>query len=161
MLASENLLKWAIRFYPPLFFQRIWLVKIEKDFRGAEVRINKSFWNRNYNNSIFGGTIFSAADPFYAVLFYQIFTHKGYKIRGWAKSSEIKFLKPGHYSLSFKIELDESEITEAEEILNTIGKYTRTYPINIFDKNGVLVASVLNEIYMRNLNFTENANSDK
>jgi len=161
MPVSENSLKWVMRFYPPLFFQRIWVVKFDEGFRGVEVKITKSMWNRNYNDSIFGGTIFSAADPFYPVLFHQILSHKGYNIKAWAKSSEIKFLKPGHYSLSFKIELDESEIIEAEEILNTIGKYTRTYPINIFDKNGVLVASVLNEIYMRNLNFTENANSDK
>jgi len=161
MLASENLLKWAIRFYPPLFFQRIWLVKIEKDFRGAEVRINKSFWNRNYNNSIFGGTIFSAADPFYAVLFYQIFTHKGYKIRGWAKSSEIKFLKPSFTDLSFKIMVNEADVIEAEEILNTVGKYTKALPIQIFDKKGVNVATVMNELYMRNLNFTDHAHSNK
>jgi len=161
MLASENLLKWAIRFYPPLFFQRIWLVKIEKDFRGAEVRINKSFWNRNYNNSIFGGTIFSAADPFYAVLFYQIFTHKGYKIRGWAKSSEIKFLKPSFTGLSFKIRINDAQIAEIEQVLNTVGKYTGTYPIEIYDKNGVNVASVMNEIYIRNLDFTDNAHGDK
>jgi len=161
MPVSENSLKWVMRFYPPLFFQRIWVVKFDEGFRGVEVKITKSMWNRNYNDSIFGGTIFSAADPFYPVLFHQILSHKGYNIKAWAKSSEIKFLKPGHHSLSFKIVLDESEIVEAEEILNTIGKYTRIYPINIYDKNGVHVASVLNEIYMRNLNFTENANSDK
>ena len=161
MPASENSLKWVMRFYPPLFFQRIWVVKFDKDFRGVEVRIKKSIWNRNYNYSIFGGTIFAAADPFYPVLFYQILSHKGYNIRAWAKSSEIKFLKPGVTSLSFKIQIDEQEIAEAEDILNTLGKYTRVYPVNIYDKNGVHVASVLNEIYMRNLNFTDNAHSDK
>ena len=161
MPVSENSLKWVMRFYPPLFFQRIWVVKFDEGFRGVEVKITKSMWNRNYNDSIFGGTIFAAADPFYPVLFYQILSHKGYNIKAWAKSSEIKFLKPGHNSLFLKIQLDEPEITEAEEILNSIGKYTRTYPINIYDKNGVLVATVLNEIYMRNLNFTENAHSDK
>jgi acyl-coenzyme A thioesterase PaaI-like protein len=161
MPASENSLKWVMRFYPPLFFQRIWVVKFDKDFRGVEVRIKKSLWNRNYNDSIFGGTIFAAADPFYPVLFYQVLSQKGYNIRAWAKSSEIKFLKPGHTHLSFKIQINEPEIIEAEEILNTLGKYTRVYPIDIYDKNGVHVASVLNEIYMRNLNFTDNAHSDK
>jgi acyl-coenzyme A thioesterase PaaI-like protein len=161
MPASENSLKWVMRFYPPLFFQRIWIVKFDKGFRGVEVRIRKSIWNRNYNDSIFGGTIFAAADPFYPVLFHQILSHKGYKIKAWAKSSEIKFLKPGATSLSFKVHLEQSEIIEAEEILNTLGKYTRTYPVNIYDKNGVLVATVMNEIYMRNLNFTENAHSNK
>lgn len=161
MLISENLLKWVIRFYPPLFFQRIWVVKFEKDFHGVEVRISKSFWNKNYNQSIFGGTIFAAADPFYPVLFYQIFTHKGYKVRGWAKSSEIKFLKPGTTTLSLKINLDENQIAEVENALSTVGKYTNTYPIDIYDKNGVKVASVMNEIYLRNLNFTDNAGTNE
>lgn len=161
MLVSEKLLKWAVRFYPPLFLQRIWVVEFEKGFRGVEVRINKSFLNRNYNSSIFGGTIFAAADPFYPVLFYQVFTHKGYKIKAWAKSSEIKFLKPSYTALSFKIHIDEAEIVEAEEILNTAGKYTRSHPIEIYDKNGVNVASVMNELYMRNLDFIDDAHHNK
>jgi hypothetical protein len=161
MPVSENSLKWIMRFYPPLLFQRIWVIKFEKDFRGVEVKISKSFWNRNYNNSIFGGTIFAAADPFYPVLFYQLFTLKGYPIRAWSRSSEIKYLKPGFTNLSFKIHIDEAEIIEAEEILNTLGKYVKAHPIEIFDKNGVNVASVMNEVYMRNLNFIDDANSDK
>ena len=161
MPVTENSLKWAMRFYPPLFFQRIWIVKFEPGFYGVEVRIRKSIWNRNYNDSIFGGTIFSAADPFYAVLFHQIFTRKGYEIRAWAKSSEIKFLKPSFTDLSFKIMVNEADVIEAEQILNTVGKYTKALPIQIFDKKGVNVATVMNELYMRNLNFTDHAHSNK
>jgi hypothetical protein len=161
MPVTENSLKWIMRFYPPLFFQRIWVIKFEAGFRGVEVKINKSFWNRNYNKSIFGGTIFAAADPFYPVLFYQLFTLKGYPIRAWSRSSEIKYLKPGFTNLSFKIHIDEAEIIEAEEILNTAGKYVKAHPIEIFDENGVNVASVVNEVYMRNLNFISDENGDK
>lgn len=161
MLVSENLLKWIMRAYPPLFFQRIWVIKFDAGFRGVDVRIRKSIWNRNYNNSIFGGTIFAAADAFHPVLFHQLFTKKGYNIRAWSKSSEIKFLKPGFTVLSFHIYIDDAEIAEAEEILNTIGKYTKNHAIEIYDKNGVNVASVTNEVYMRNLNFVEDANSNE
>ena len=150
-----------MRFYPPLLLQRIWINHIDDDFRGVSVTIRKSWLNRNYNNSIFGGTIFSAADPFYAVLFYQVFTRKGYKIRAWAKSSEIKFLKPAFTDLTFRILIDEAEIIEAENILNTLGKYTKSHPIEIFDKNGVNVAQVMNELYMRNLDFIDNANNNE
>lgn len=150
-----------MRFYPPLFFQRVWTKRFEQDFRGVEVSIRKSFWNRNYNNSIFGGTIFSAADAFYPVLFFKIFTEKGYSIRAWSKSSEIKYLKPSYFNLYFNIHIDEAEINEAEEILNTLGKYTKLHPIEIFDKNGRNVASVLVEVYMRNLNFISNESDNE
>jgi hypothetical protein len=155
MPVSANKLKWIMRFYPPLFFQRIWVVRFKPDFTGVEVKVKKSFWNRNYNNSIFGGTIFSAADPFYPVLFFQIFTLKGYSIRAWSKSSEIQYIKPGYFNLNFKINIDDDEIKEAEEILNTVGKYAKFQPVEIFDVNGVNVASVKIEVYMRNLDFIE------
>jgi len=159
MRVSENLLKWAMRIYPPLFFQRIWVKKFDKDFRGVEVVIRKSIWNRNYNNSIFGGTIFSAADAFYPILFYKIFTNKGYKLRAWSKSLEIQYIKPGFTDLYYTISITDDQIVEAEEILNTVGKYSISHPILIFDKNGVNVASVMNEVYMRNLDFMETNNA--
>jgi hypothetical protein len=161
MPVSANKLKWIMRFYPPLFFQRIWVVRFSPDFKHVKVKIRKSFWNRNYNNSIFGGTIFSAADPFYPVMFYQIFTVKGYAIRAWSKSSEIQYIKPGYFNLNFSIDIDESELIEAEEILKTSGKYAKLQPIEIFDINGLNVASVKVEVYMRNLNFIENEDTNK
>jgi acyl-coenzyme A thioesterase PaaI-like protein len=159
MRVSEISLKWLMRFYPPLFFQRIWVKQFDKGFRGVEVRIRKSIWNRNYNNSIFGGTIFAAADAFYPILFYKILSQKGYKLRAWSKSLEIQYLKPGFTDLYYKISINEAEILEAEEILNTIGKYSKPHPIQIYDKNGVNVASVMNEVYMRNLNFIDTNNA--
>ena len=155
MVVSEGLLKWAMRFYPPLFFQRIWVVNFDKAFTGVQVKINKSFLNKNYNNSIFGGTIFSAADPFYPLLFHQLFSHKGYKIIAWSKSSEIQFLKPGLTSLHFKIKITDEEIAEAEHVLNTGGKYIKAHPIDIYNKAGEVCVTLMNEVYIRNLNYIE------
>jgi acyl-coenzyme A thioesterase PaaI-like protein len=159
MVVSENVLKWALRFYPPLLFQRIWVIRFEKGFRGVRVKINKSLINNNYNNSIFGGTIFAAADPFYPLLFHQVLTHKGYKIRVWLKSAEIHYLKPGRTDLFFDIKLAESDIEEIEHVLNTNGKHVKAYPIEMYNKEGELCVSVLSEIYIRNLEHAETNNT--
>lgn len=151
MLVSENTLKWALRFYPPLFFQRIWIKSFETGFTGVEVKIAKSILNSNYNRSIFGGTIFSAADPFYAILFDQIFKRRGFKTRVWLKSAHINYLKPGHSNLYFKIQLSETEIEEAIATLKISGKYIKTFPMEITNSKGVVCATVLNEVYVRNL----------
>ena len=144
-----------MRFYPPLFFQRIWVINFEKGFTGVSVKISKSILNRNYNGSIFGGTIFTAADPFYPVLFHQLFTKKGYRIVAWSKSAEIQFLKAGFTDLYFDIKIDNSEIEEAEHILNTGGKYIKSHPIDIYNKTGEICVSLRNEVYLRNLDFIE------
>jgi Domain of unknown function (DUF4442) len=151
MILSENMLKWVMRFYPPLFFQRIWVKKFDKNFSGVHVKIFKSFLNINYNNSIFGGTIFSGSDPFYAILFDQILQRKNIKCRVWLKSASINYLKPGRTSLIFSITLTEEEILEAETALRTVGKFIKAYPINMYNSKGELCATVINEVYVRNL----------
>ncbi len=151
MIVSENMLEWAMRFYPPLFFQRIWVIKFEKGFTGVHVKISKSFLNVNYNRTIFGGTIFSASDPFFALLFDQILQRRGLKCRVWLRSAEIRYLKPGATNLYFTISLSEQQIQEAETILVTEGKFVKAYPMNIFSSEGLLCATVINEVYIRNL----------
>jgi acyl-coenzyme A thioesterase PaaI-like protein len=159
MVISENVLKWALRFYPPLLFQRIWVLRFEKDFRGVKVKVNKSLINNNYNNSIFGGTIFAAADPFYPLLFHQILIHKGYQVRVWLKSAQISYLKPGRTDLFFEIHIDEADIEEIEQVLNTSGKHVKAYPIEMYNKEGELCVSVSSEVYIRNLMLTETHNT--
>jgi len=151
MIISENMLKWAMRFYPPLFFQRIWVIKFDKGFTGVRVKISRSFLNINYNRTIFGGTIFSASDPFFALLFDQVLQRRGLRCRVWLKSAEIKYLKPGKTNLYFTISLSEEQILEAETTLGTVGKFIKAYPMNIFNSEGVLCATVINEVYIRNL----------
>ena len=151
MKISEKALTWVMRLYPPLLFQRIWVRSFEPGFSGVDVVIVKSFMNKNYNKSIFGGTIFTATDPFYAILFDQVLQRRGLKCRVWLKSAQINYLKPGRTNLSFRIQLSETTIKEAEEVLHTQGKFVKSFPIDLYDTNGVLCASVQNEVYIRNL----------
>lgn len=151
MIISQNTLKWVMRFYPPLFFQRIWILKFEDNFKSCTVKLNKSFLNKNYNGSIFGGTIFAATDPFYALMFDQLMQRKGLKVKVWLKSASIQYLKPGHSNLFFTIKVTDEMVAEAELALKTIGKFVKAYPMEITNKNGELCATVTNEVYIRNL----------
>jgi acyl-coenzyme A thioesterase PaaI-like protein len=153
MTISENSLKWLMCFYPPMFFQRIWVKKVHPGFRGIDVKINRSLFTSNLGNSIFGGTIFSATDPFYALLFGQIMQRKGFKITVWLKSAEIQYIKPGRTDLFYTITISDEMVAAAEKALHTEGKFIKMYPIEIFDKHGELCATALNEVYIRNLEF--------
>lgn len=151
MLVSENTLKWAMRFYPPLLFQRIWVRRFHKDFLGVEVRIFKSAFNINYNKSIFGGTIYAAADPFYAVLFYQLMLRRGYKTIVWQKAAEIFYLKPGRSDLYFNINIDVKDIDRICSSLDNNGKTEHQCTLEIKDKHGDVAARVSNLVYIRHL----------
>jgi hypothetical protein len=155
MIVSEKTLKWALCLYPPLFFQRIWVKKFHRGFRGVDVKISKSLFNKNYNGSIFGGTIYAATDPFYALLFDQLLQREGFKIRVWLKSASIQYLKPGRSALYFTILVTDDMLNEAVETLNNNGKFIKAYPMEIKDKNGEVCATVMNEVYVRNLHTGE------
>ncbi|WGQ10204.1 YiiD C-terminal domain-containing protein [Pedobacter gandavensis] len=151
MVVSEKTLKWGLCLYPPLLFQRIWVKRFHKGFRGVDVKINKSLFNKNYNGSIFGGTIYAATDPFYALLFDQLLRREGFKVRVWLKSASIQYLKPGHGDLFFTITVTDDMLNEAIEAMNTTGKFVKAYPMEITNAAGELCATVMNEIYVRNL----------
>ena len=150
MIVSETTLKWALNFYPPLLFQRIWVRKFHLGFLGVDVKISNSLLNRNYNGSIFGGSIFSATDPFYAVIFDQLMQRRGFKVRVWLKSASIQYLKPGKSTLYFTLKISEEMINDAEECLRKNTKFIKSYPINLYNKKGELCAFVMNEVYLRN-----------
>ncbi len=150
MVVSEKTLKWALNFYPPLFFQRIWVKKFHRGFLGVDVKISNSLLNRNYNGSIFGGTIFSATDPFYAILFDQLMQRRGFKVRVWLKSASIQYIKPGMSTLYFSLKITAEMIADAEQSLKINGKFVKSYPVLLFNKKGELCASVMNEVYLRN-----------
>ncbi|POY34847.1 DUF4442 domain-containing protein [Solitalea longa] len=151
MKLSNNSLKWLMRFYPPLFFQRIWVKHISKDFKTIEVVIHKSLLNRNYNGTIFGGTIFSAADPFYSVMFWQHFRQKDFKVLGWLKSADIQYKKPGNTNLTLIFTLTDEDVSEAENALNSVGKFSKAYPVEARNKQGELCAMIYTEIWMRKI----------
>ena len=145
-----------MRLYPPLLLQRIWVIGFRKGFKGVKVKINKSLLNKNYNGSIFGGTIFAAADPFFPVLFNQVLNPNGKKrLRIWSKSAQIDFLKPALTDLFFEINLSDADIEKALETLIVVGKYQRSFPVDIYNTDGEVCVSLLNEVYIRDLDFAK------
>jgi hypothetical protein len=46
-------------------------------------------------------------------------------------------------------------LNEAVETLNNNGKFIKAYPMEIKDKNGEVCATVMNEVYVRNLHTGE------
>ncbi|WP_235853944.1 DUF4442 domain-containing protein [Mucilaginibacter terrenus] len=142
--------------YPPLLFQRIWTIGFLPDFKGVRVKVNKSLLNKNYNGSIFGGTIFAAADPFFPVLFHQILnSDRKRNLKVWSKSAKIDFLKPAFTDLHFEISIDDKAIQEAKETLIVMGKYEQFFPIDFYNNSGELCVSVLVQVYVRDLDLSK------
>ena len=141
--------RWMMNLYPPLLINRICVRSISDDFKTVRVRIKKSWLNRNLQGTIFGGTIFSAADPFYALMYWQVFKQKGFRCEAWLKSAEIEYFKPGSTDLDICFTLTDTDIDEAISELEKNGRFQKSQSLHITTTTGEICAKVTTHVYLR------------
>ena len=65
---SRRGIRWILNLFPPLLFNRIFIQNINRDFKEIIVCVRHSWMNKNFQRTIFGGTIFSAIDPYFPTM---------------------------------------------------------------------------------------------
>ncbi|SDJ85170.1 Acyl-coenzyme A thioesterase PaaI, contains HGG motif [Catalinimonas alkaloidigena] len=135
--------------FPPLFFNRIAITYLSADYQQMEVLVRKSLFNKNLQGTIFGGTIFSAADPYHAILYWQLMAHRGLATEAWLKSAEIDYHRPGHTHLRLRFAVTEAEVHEAERALKTEGRFQKWHEVQALDAQGQPCATIRTLVYLR------------
>ena len=138
-----------LNLYPPLLAQRIRVVDIAPGFRSCRVRVAKSVLTRNLFGTTFGGTIFAAADPIHAILYWQVFARRGLAIQAWLKSARIEYRKPAASALTLAFVLSDADVVDAEEALEREGRFARTFRVEAIDREGQICAVVECEVVLR------------
>ena len=115
-------IKFILNIFPPLLFNRIVLKEISKDFMEMKVVLRKTLFNMNFHKTIFGGSIFSACDPYFPTMYYHIFANKGRKLIIWLKAAEIQYLEPAESTLKLNFKITKDDIQLAEDSLKKKGK---------------------------------------
>ena len=145
--------KYAIQFvlniFPPLLFNRIVLKEISDDFMQMRVVIRRALFNINFHKTIFGGTIFSACDPYFPTMYYHIFAKKNRKLIIWLKSAEIQYLRPADTSLKLHFIITKEDILLAEKTLDKEGKFEIWHDVEAISKNGIVCAKAKILVYLR------------
>jgi acyl-coenzyme A thioesterase PaaI-like protein len=148
-ILSERKGWWILNLFPPLLFNRIRVVKIEPGFRACTVRVARSLLTRNLHGTTFGGTIFSAADPYYAVMYWQVLARRGYRVQAWLKRAGIDYHRPAETALTLEFRLSDDEIAEAVAALDGAGRHRKRHVIEALDREGRVCATVETEVYLR------------
>lgn len=148
---SARRLRWMLNLYPPFFFQRVRVREVTRDFRRARVEVKRSPLNRNLNGSTFGGALYAAADPIYAVLLWQVFAHEGQRVEAWTKEARIEFLLPARTPVHLAYELDDAAVDRARDDLALRGTHVQSFPIEVRDEAQGLVARIRTVVYLRRI----------
>lgn len=136
MIYSAFTGKWIMNLYPPLLFNRVITKRISSDFKEVDVVIKKSWLNKNLQGSIFGGTLFSAADPFYAMMYWNIFAHRKLKMEAWVRHIDGDYKKPSNTKMFLNFRITDAEILEAEESVAKEGRFKKFHTIDVKNEQG-------------------------
>ncbi|MFS4493832.1 PaaI family thioesterase [Maribacter sp. 2308TA10-17] len=88
------------------------IVSVSEDLLNVQIKLPISYKNKNYVNSIFGGSMFSAVDPIPMVQLINLLD-SNYVV--WDKSAEIYFKRPAKEHLFAAFNYTENEIVDIKQ----------------------------------------------
>jgi acyl-coenzyme A thioesterase PaaI-like protein len=132
--------------WPPFLFTGIRCVRLDEDFRAADVELRMGRLNRNYVGTHFGGSLFAMTDPFYMLM---LLKNLGPGHVVWDKAATIDFVAPGRGTVTARFRLDEARIAEIRAACAEGAKTLPVFRCEITDSAGALVAVVERTVYVR------------
>ncbi|MBC8256007.1 MAG: DUF4442 domain-containing protein [Candidatus Marinimicrobia bacterium] len=133
----------------PFLVNRISIISIADDFHQMEVRLKHSFWNRNPNKSIWGGSIASAMDPFFPILLKQVLLKRGFETDFYSQAIKVQFIKMVKSDVTFHFRISEEEIAHAEMVLNENGKYSGWHSVEGVSKKDEVCVKGKVQVFLR------------
>ena len=119
---------------------------VADDWREVRVEVPLSRRTKNYEGTIFGGSMYGAVDPICMVVLIKALG-PGYVV--WDKAASIRFRKPGRSTLHARFAIDDAELDAIRGALADATAIERTYTIQLVDAEGVLHAEVEKLIHIR------------
>ncbi len=132
--------------WPPFVGAGIHVLAIASDYRRIAVRLRHGLFNRNYFGTHYCGSLFSMTDPFYALMLLHNLP-RGYHV--WDRAARIEFKSPGRTDVFARFALTDAMIAEVLAATADGAKYEPTWPVDIVDGDGNVVATVEKTLYIR------------
>lgn len=134
-------------FYPPYLFSGVRVTYVAPNWKKVVVKVKKSFLNKNYVGTIFGGTLQAAADPHYMMMLIQILGIKKYII--WDQAGCIEYKKPARSTITFTFILTDEQIQKIKDDVARHEKIRPEFEIEGIDEEGQVCVLVKRVIYLR------------
>lgn len=115
-ISKAKLFKYGFNLSPMYRRSTGRIINVSKDLLEVMVRIPISYKNKNYVNSIFGGSMFAAVDPIPMV---QLINLLGDDYVVWDKSAIINFKKPAKQDLYASFTYTEEELENIQKRIQT------------------------------------------
>lgn len=159
---TESFRSWCFRqflnWYPMYFGTGGKILFWSADWREVHIRLRRSIWTYNYVGTIFGGSMFSATDPFYMVMLLQVL---GNRYVVWDKAASIRFRKPGRRTLYARFDISDEQIEVIRQDVATNHQTEQTFTVKWLDADGVVHAELERLCYVADKQHYEQRKNDR
>ena len=142
----SRLQRWGFNLFPAWRGTGARVTYVADDWREVRVRLPLSWRTRNYVGTIFGGSLYGAADPIYMIMLIRVL---GPDYVVWDKAATIRFRRPAKTTLHARFVLTEDEIADIRRTLETTDRTDRVYVVELSDAQGVVHATVEKVVQVR------------
>jgi len=130
---ATKLDRFKFNFFPAYRGTGARVVYISHDYREMCVKIPLSWRTRNYVGTIYGGSMYAGIDPIYMLM---LIKNLGRDYVVWDKAAKIRFKRPGRETLFADFSIDENELAEIKNLLETSKSIDRVYNVELKNKDG-------------------------
>jgi acyl-coenzyme A thioesterase PaaI-like protein len=128
------------------------VMALSRDFRHLQVRLKLTWLTRNLVGTIYGGSMYSAIDPFYMLMLMRIL---GPDYVVWDKACTIRFKRPARETLFADFHIDDRMLAEIRETVERDGEGTFTWPVALQGSAGTVYAEFDKVLYVARKDFYE------
>jgi len=132
-LSRAALFKYGFNFSPMYKRSTAKIIEVSEDLLSVKIKLPINWKNKNYVNSIFGGSMFSAVDPIPMV---QLINLIGEDYVVWDKSANILFKKPAKEDLYAEFNYSEKELEKIKESIKSKNEIELVKTTKLTDKSG-------------------------
>ena len=126
---------------------------ISDDFKRVRVELPLNYKTRNIVGTMYGGSMYSAIDPIYMIMFMKLL---GKKFIVWDQSATIYFKKPGRSLLKAEFYISDEMLQEVLDELKTQRSIRKTFLVELIDEEEDVVASFEKTLYFANKKWVSN-----
>ncbi len=118
---------------------------ISGDYKELHIAVKLNWKTRNYVGTIFGGSMFGAADPIYMIMLIRLL---GPAYVVWDKAADIHFVRPGTGKIKACFKVTDQEVEEVKAAIAKNGEGDFQFTVAYTNREGKVVAKITKNLYV-------------
>lgn len=139
------MLRLGLNWFPAYRATGARLIHVSDDLKQIIVRLPLRRITKNGAGTMFGGSLYSATDPVFALL---LAANLGPAYIVWDKSAAIRYRRPGRETLTAEFTITDADLAEIRREVETNGSCDRSFTAIFRDAGGVVHTEVDKTVYI-------------